>query len=396
MRTGGNTTLDTPRQLPGLDLLSSSCPPQQSLHWRKDSISSATPFERSPSHPSSTAALVSDGFRKPDVFVSEAITSATPPTTTTAAIGRSPSVKGTRASRATAKAPRNTKPGRGSKANSSSLNNSPIGRAGDPMAVDSPPPPGLFVTSTGGANNVSSSVLAAGTKVSKHRRKADTKQVIMPLPGVGELGLDGYTTGSSNMATTTTTTVAGPFTILPATELASLAIKSQASRRKQRNSLERDTAASDHGSDTPSPSRSQTTAPRLKPIMSLLNEPEEVVVLSGTPAPSSQPATSALSSLLKLAEKSKEKTKTENSPAPIAHPASGLSKNNRMDTDQPVGVAVPPAKSSSYSRICSYCQATTTPMWRHGPPGYQDLCNKCGVKWMRRRILQDDVHMSDS
>ena len=27
-------------------------------------------------------------------------------------------------------------------------------------------------------------------------------------------------------------------------------------------------------------------------------------------------------------------------------------------------------------RKCDYCAATVTPMWRHGPPGYEDLCNK--------------------
>jgi hypothetical protein len=27
-------------------------------------------------------------------------------------------------------------------------------------------------------------------------------------------------------------------------------------------------------------------------------------------------------------------------------------------------------------RTCNYCQATETPMWRHGPEGYRDLCNK--------------------
>ncbi|KAJ3006973.1 hypothetical protein HKX48_009374 [Thoreauomyces humboldtii] len=46
------------------------------------------------------------------------------------------------------------------------------------------------------------------------------------------------------------------------------------------------------------------------------------------------------------------------------------------------------AKMSSVARQCGYCQATETPMWRHGPTGYADLCNKCGVKWMRGRILQ--------
>jgi hypothetical protein len=27
-------------------------------------------------------------------------------------------------------------------------------------------------------------------------------------------------------------------------------------------------------------------------------------------------------------------------------------------------------------RTCNYCKATETPMWRHGPEGYRDLCNK--------------------
>ncbi|KAI9102060.1 hypothetical protein DFS34DRAFT_647841 [Phlyctochytrium arcticum] len=45
--------------------------------------------------------------------------------------------------------------------------------------------------------------------------------------------------------------------------------------------------------------------------------------------------------------------------------------------------------SKSCGRRCGYCHATQTPMWRHGPPGYTDLCNKCGVKWMRGRILQE-------
>ncbi|KAI8902420.1 hypothetical protein BC833DRAFT_573470 [Globomyces pollinis-pini] len=27
-------------------------------------------------------------------------------------------------------------------------------------------------------------------------------------------------------------------------------------------------------------------------------------------------------------------------------------------------------------RTCDYCKSTQTPLWRHGPPGYDDLCNK--------------------
>jgi len=54
------------------------------------------------------------------------------------------------------------------------------------------------------------------------------------------------------------------------------------------------------------------------------------------------------------------------------------------------GVIIPhvkPVTTKKSSRRCDYCSATTTPMWRHGPVGYNDLCNKCGVKWMRGRIL---------
>ena len=30
-------------------------------------------------------------------------------------------------------------------------------------------------------------------------------------------------------------------------------------------------------------------------------------------------------------------------------------------------------------RVCGYCESTETPMWRNGPPGYGDLCNKVSV-----------------
>ncbi|KAI8920592.1 hypothetical protein BC831DRAFT_478536, partial [Entophlyctis helioformis] len=52
-----------------------------------------------------------------------------------------------------------------------------------------------------------------------------------------------------------------------------------------------------------------------------------------------------------------------------------------MDTDTPLAdlAATPPKAIPSHNH----------PMWRHGPAGYPDLCNKCGVKWMRGRILQD-------
>ena len=39
-------------------------------------------------------------------------------------------------------------------------------------------------------------------------------------------------------------------------------------------------------------------------------------------------------------------------------------------------------------RRCHYCGSTSTPMWRHGPGEYVNLCNSCGVKWRRGKILQ--------
>ncbi|KAJ3093227.1 hypothetical protein HK102_000028 [Quaeritorhiza haematococci] len=45
------------------------------------------------------------------------------------------------------------------------------------------------------------------------------------------------------------------------------------------------------------------------------------------------------------------------------------------------------SKTGTSRKACSFCRATSTPMWRHGPPEYPDLCNRCGVKWMRGRLL---------
>jgi hypothetical protein len=44
----------------------------------------------------------------------------------------------------------------------------------------------------------------------------------------------------------------------------------------------------------------------------------------------------------------------------------------------------PPAEhhsSSKKRKICSFCGASDTPMWRKGPSGKGTLCNACGVKW---------------
>jgi hypothetical protein len=39
---------------------------------------------------------------------------------------------------------------------------------------------------------------------------------------------------------------------------------------------------------------------------------------------------------------------------------------------------------------CSYCNTTATPMWRHGPDHCPVLCNSCGVKFKRGRILSEN------
>jgi len=43
---------------------------------------------------------------------------------------------------------------------------------------------------------------------------------------------------------------------------------------------------------------------------------------------------------------------------------------------------------SSSPKQCTYCGSTSTPLWRHGPPESPRLCNSCGVKWKRGKILQ--------
>ncbi|KAJ3111987.1 Transcription factor [Physocladia obscura] len=50
--------------------------------------------------------------------------------------------------------------------------------------------------------------------------------------------------------------------------------------------------------------------------------------------------------------------------------------------------SAPIALTAVKDKICSYCSTTVTPMWRHGPVGYDVLCNGCGVKWKRGRILE--------
>ncbi|EGF84406.1 hypothetical protein BATDEDRAFT_85119 [Batrachochytrium dendrobatidis JAM81] len=193
------------------------------------------------------------------------------------------------------------------------------------------------------------------------------------------------------------------------------AAKGQTARRKQRNPYDRDLSMGD-GKPPPShavASASQKFNPGAPFDVDSLAEGHEVN--SATPVA----VKSTLSSLLKMSAQSH----TKSDQLSLGPDTAGYALNNGspyladgMDTDQSMVLdtsistqastikqapAISTAKSkskpvnaSSQNRVCNYCQATTTPMWRHGPPGYPDLCNKCGVKWMRRRILQDDVIMS--
>ncbi|KAI8332234.1 hypothetical protein BC941DRAFT_437006 [Chlamydoabsidia padenii] len=48
------------------------------------------------------------------------------------------------------------------------------------------------------------------------------------------------------------------------------------------------------------------------------------------------------------------------------------------------------SNTTTRTRQCGYCSATSTPMWRRGPEGAGTLCNACGVKWKHGKILTGD------
>ncbi|KAJ3132550.1 hypothetical protein HK100_005208 [Physocladia obscura] len=60
-------------------------------------------------------------------------------------------------------------------------------------------------------------------------------------------------------------------------------------------------------------------------------------------------------------------------------------RHRKSISDMP---SAPIALTAVKDKVCSYCSTTVTPMWRHGPVGYDVLCNGCGVKWKRGRILE--------
>lgn len=44
------------------------------------------------------------------------------------------------------------------------------------------------------------------------------------------------------------------------------------------------------------------------------------------------------------------------------------------------------------TRFCHYCGVTKTPMWRSGPQEFSSLCNSCGIKWTRGKILTERTY----
>ncbi|KAL2913893.1 hypothetical protein HK105_206627 [Polyrhizophydium stewartii] len=71
-----------------------------------------------------------------------------------------------------------------------------------------------------------------------------------------------------------------------------------------------------------------------------------------------------------------------------ASASSGASPSASPSATPPPSSAATAVESPSAPKYCHYCGATSTPMWRHGPGHYVNLCNSCGVKWRRGKILQ--------
>jgi hypothetical protein len=71
---------------------------------------------------------------------------------------------------------------------------------------------------------------------------------------------------------------------------------------------------------------------------------------------------------------------------------SNPSKKRVRDLDTQVPQVDSTAHSSGRKKKrCNYCQTSVTPMWRHGPEHCPVLCNSCGVKFKRGRILQEPI-----
>jgi hypothetical protein len=51
-----------------------------------------------------------------------------------------------------------------------------------------------------------------------------------------------------------------------------------------------------------------------------------------------------------------------------------------------------PFVSTNGQKRCSFCGVQSTPMWRNGPGIFTTLCNSCGVKWRRGKILNSGTN----
>lgn len=73
---------------------------------------------------------------------------------------------------------------------------------------------------------------------------------------------------------------------------------------------------------------------------------------------------------------------------------SPLDTCSEYDEDRNVRELTPEEEATTTKTVkrCDYCKSTQTPMWRHGPGKYTNLCNSCGVKWRRGKILATGEH----
>lgn len=53
--------------------------------------------------------------------------------------------------------------------------------------------------------------------------------------------------------------------------------------------------------------------------------------------------------------------------------------------NHPFPISTQAAEEDAEERMCTWCSATKTPLWRAGPAGPRTLCNACGVRYTRMR-----------